>query len=58
MLSALIGLVVSIIAFFGLIMWWNEFLIIFKGFIPISFIFGGIVGIISGISGWRKKINK
>lgn len=58
MLSALIGLIVSVLALWGMFVWWNDFLIVLRGLVPVSFVFGGIVAIVAGIAGWHEKRKK
>lgn len=58
MLSALIGLIVSVLALWGMFVWWNDFLIVLRGLVPVSFVFGGIVAIVAGITGWHEKRKK
>ncbi|MFH1379463.1 MAG: hypothetical protein ABII23_04215 [bacterium] len=55
MLSTLVGLIVAVISLCGLIVWFGEFIIVLKGLFPVCFLFGGIVAVIAGIAGWRKK---
>ena len=58
MLSVIIGVIVVVISFFGLISWWQEFLFLCRGLMPISFLFGGIVAIIAGFTGWSQRKKK
>ncbi|MBD3271960.1 MAG: hypothetical protein GF384_05430 [Elusimicrobia bacterium] len=54
MLSALIGLIVTVGSLWALIVWFNEFVFVMKGILPICFFFSGIIAIIAGIAGWRE----
>ena len=58
MLSMIIGLIVVVIAFLGLISWWQEFLFLCRGLMPISFLFGGAVAIIAGFTGLSQRKKK
>lgn len=58
MLGILIGLIVGIVSFWGLMVWWQDFLVVFRGLMPISFLAGGIIAIIAGIAGWHEAKKK
>ena len=49
-LSLVIGAVVALIGLILMAMWRYEFLFLLRGIIPVVFIFGGVISVISGIS--------
>lgn len=49
-LSIVVGAVVAFIGLILLIAWWYEFLLIFKGIVPVILILGGIIALFAGIS--------
>jgi len=46
----IIGLVVTLLGLIGLKSWWNEFLTIAKGSIPLILVLAGIIAVIAGLS--------
>lgn len=44
------GSAVTLIGLIALIKWWDNFLVLLKGTIPLFLIFGGIIAIIAGVS--------
>jgi len=54
-LSVIIGAIVALLGFAGLIGWWSDFLLVLKGSIPAMLIFGGIIAVIAGISEIRDE---
>lgn len=58
MISALIGSIVTVVAVWGVVVFRSEFLLVCKGLFPICFVFGGLIAVISGISGWRESSKK
>ena len=49
------GIVALIIGGIGLIGWWDDFLALLKGIIPIILVLGGAVGIYLGINDIKTK---
>ncbi len=49
-LSIIIGAVVALLGLWGLAGWWNDFLVVLKGSIPVMLIFGGAIAVIAGFS--------
>lgn len=48
--GVLIGAIIAVLGFIGLIRWWFAFVIILKGTIPAMLIFGGVIAVIAGLS--------
>lgn len=58
-MSLLIGGAVSvIIGLLGLIFWWNDFLVILKGGLPLVFICGGILAVYIGLDEIQEKLKE
>ncbi len=49
------GIVAAVLGFFGLIFWWNQFLILLAGGIPIALLLGGGLAIYVGIDEFKDK---
>ena len=49
MLAIVFGLIFVVLGFWGIVIWWADLLIVFKGFLPLMFVFGGLLSIIAGI---------
>ncbi len=49
-LSVIIGAIVALLGFFGIIGWWNDLLLVLKGSVPAMLVFGGIIAVIAGVS--------
>jgi len=49
------GIAAAVLGFFGLIFWWNQFLILLAGGIPIALLLGGGLAIYVGIDEFKDK---
>ena len=49
-LSVIIGAIVALLGLLGLINWWGDFILILKGSIPVTLLFGGAIAVIAGLS--------
>ena len=49
-LSVLIGAAVTLIGIVFTARWWGDFILILKGSIPVTLIFGGAIAVIAGLS--------
>lgn len=54
MLSILLGTVTVALGIYGLLHWSSHVLVFLKAIIPVSFICGGLIAILAGISSLRK----
>ncbi|MFN0118295.1 MAG: hypothetical protein ACKVQC_08425 [Elusimicrobiota bacterium] len=50
MTAVLIGIVFIFLGIWGMISWSSEFIVILKGFLPLSLFFGGVVAVMAGVS--------
>ena len=58
-MSLLIGGIVSVIlGVIGFSLWWNAFIIILKGGIPIMLILGGILAVYVGLDAMQDKVRE
>ncbi len=58
-MSLLIGGIVSVIlGVIGFSFWWNDFIIILKGGIPIMLILGGILAVYVGLDAMQDKMRE
>jgi uncharacterized membrane protein YccC len=55
-LSVIIGAIVALLGVWGLIGWWDDFLLVLRGSIPAMFIFGGVIAVIAGMSEIRDEL--
>jgi hypothetical protein len=55
MLSTLFGIVSMTAGLWGMWIWRHEFVFFLKGFLPVSFVFAGLVAIIVGISSLKDR---
>jgi len=55
MIATLIGSVFIVLGFWGILIWFPDFLTVIRGFLPVSLIAGGIIAIASGLGSLRKK---
>ena len=54
--SVIIGAVVALLGLLGLIGWWDDFIMVLKGSIPLLLIFGGVIAVIAGISELKDEL--
>jgi hypothetical protein len=54
MLSILFGLIAVLAGLYGMRIWFPDLIHFFKGLLPVSLFFAGIVAIIAGMSGSAK----
>lgn len=54
MTTLILGLASVALGAFGLAQWLPEFLTFLKGLLPLSFICGGLIAVLAGISSLRK----
>lgn len=54
MLSIILGLLTVGIGGYGIYIWFGDFLGVAKGILPLSFVCGGIISILAGISSLKK----
>lgn len=57
MIATLVGCVFISFGLWGILEWFPDFLIIAKGFVPVSLVLGGLVALVSGLSSLRKPRN-
>ena len=50
MLSAVVGLLVCALSIGGMFHWKGELLLVLKGLLPLSFLVGGLLAVIAGLS--------
>jgi succinate-acetate transporter protein len=55
MLSAVVGLAVSVVSLLVLIRWRWELLVVVKGLLPMSFFVAGLIAVVAGLSAMRKS---
>jgi len=48
--SVVVGVIVTLLGFVGIIGWWGDFVSVLKGFIPLFLIFGGLIASMAGLS--------
>lgn len=53
MTAVVIGVVFIFLGGWGLIHWFSDFLVVLRGFGPISVFLGGLVAVMSGIASFR-----
>ncbi len=58
MLTTLLGLLVTSAGFWGMKLWWNDFLYVLRGLGPVCLIFGGLAAVIIGISNLKFGTNE
>ena len=49
-LGLVIGAILTLAGFLGLIGWWGDFLTVLKGSIPAILIFGGVIALVAALS--------
>lgn len=49
-LSVVIGSIVALLGVWGLINWWDDFLLLLRGSVPVMLVFAGIIAVIAGLS--------
>ena len=54
MISILLGLLTVALGGYGVYLWFGTLLTVLKGLLPISFVCGGIIAIIAGLSSLKK----
>lgn len=54
-ISVIIGAVVTLLGIIGLIRWWDTFVLLLKGAIPVMLIFGGAIAVVAGLSEIRDE---
>ncbi len=52
------GAVSSVLGLIGLIFWWNDFVVILKGGIPVLLLIGGILAVYVGIDDIQDKLRE
>lgn len=57
MTSIVGGGIATIVGLLGLIFWWDSFITILKGGIPIVLLLGGIISLVAGISELKETAN-
>ena len=55
MISLVVGSVCVGLSLWGIVHWREEFVVVMKGFLPVSFLMGGLVAIIAGFSSFGGK---
>ena len=58
MVSIVGGGVATILGLLGLIFWWDSFIAILRGGIPIILLLGGIISLVAGISEIKETSSK
>jgi len=48
--SIVIGAIVALLGLLGFIGWWDDFLLVLRGSIPVLLLFAGVIAIIAGWS--------
>ncbi|OGS18944.1 MAG: hypothetical protein A2219_07950 [Elusimicrobia bacterium RIFOXYA2_FULL_50_26] len=48
MLAIIVGLVFMVLGLLGLLAWWPDFIAVFKGFVPIMIMIGGLIAVVAG----------
>ncbi len=58
-MSLLIGGIVSVVfGLIGFVLWWNDFMIILKGGIPILLILGGVLAVYVGLDDMQDRMKE
>ncbi len=57
MIATLVGLVFIVLGCWGILAWFHDFIVVVRGFVPISLVLGGIVAVASGLGSIRKPRN-
>ncbi len=52
------GLVSALMGIWGIIVWWAEFGIVMRGFVPFALLAFGIVGILAGLQAQQEESEK
>lgn len=55
-MSIIVGSIIALLGLWGLIAWWNDFLLVLRGLIPAMLIFGGVIAVIAGLSEIRDEL--
>jgi len=48
MLAIIVGLVFMVLGLLGLLAWWPDFVAVFKGFVPVMIMIGGLIAVVAG----------
>jgi hypothetical protein len=56
MLAVIVGLMFSCAGIWGVIVWWPELMIVFKGFVPFMIFVGGCISMVAGITAIRDSL--
>ena len=54
MVSAFVGLVVVFFSVWGMVRWHQDLLVVLRGLLPLSFLFGGVVALIAGLTSMQE----
>lgn len=54
MIATLVGCIFIVVGLWGISEWFGDFVIMAKGFVPVSLVLGGLVALVSGLSSMRK----
>ncbi len=57
MLAVIVGLVFSISGIWGIVVWWPEMVMVFKGLVPFMIFVGGCISIVAGITSIRDSMD-
>jgi predicted phage tail protein len=55
MTAILIGLVFIVAGLMGMAHWFHDFLLVMRGFLPVSIFIGGVVSLIAGIASFETR---
>ena len=55
MISIFLGMIAAAAGFWGVFVWWNDFLVMAKGLLPVYLFFAGLVAVVVGLSGVHGK---
>lgn len=56
MFAIIVGAGFVVLGFWGVVAWWQDFVIVLKGFLPVMIVFGGFFSVIAGASSVRDSI--
>jgi len=56
MLSVIVGLVFSVAGIWGVVQWWPQLIVVFKGLVPFMLCIGGCISMVAGITAIRDNM--
>ena len=56
MLAVIVGLIFVVLGFWGVVIWWSDFMIVMHGLVPAMISCGGLIAIIAGITSIKDSL--